>query len=263
MKKKRIFLVILAVLIIGLGVIGITNKTFFKTYYETTNSKKEVVKIPLPLFSYFEGEKGEYTATFKTLRGIKSVGNMFNNYVEKLTSCYDESYFYDDKLGITISDYYIEDGLIFNKINLTYRKDNYCEDQYVLDDNWMTEIKDKSTINEVIITKCNTKDDTILCTPKSIDNYDIEEAYNYMNKDSIIRIENKDNITNVDGDDTYIIKVHYTLNKSNYVLSIFSHNTNYLAFKVVDMNDHPKNAIYDMKQNTNELLKQVWEKVNK
>lgn len=259
MKKKTIFLILIAALIIGVGVIGITNKTFFKTYYQTTNSKNEVVKIPLPLFSYFEREKGEYSATFKTVRGVKSVGNILNNYVGKLTSCYDESYFYDNKLGITINEYYIEDDFPFNKINLTYRKDNYCENQYVLDDSWMTEIKDNATINEVIITKCNTQDDTILCTPKTIDNYDSEEAYNYMNKSSIIRIENKDNITNIDADDTYNINVYYTLNNSSYELLIFSHDTNYLAFKVIDSNDHAKNAVYNMDSNTNELLKKVWE----
>lgn len=265
MKKKTIFLIVLVVLIIQVcfTVIGFSNKTFYKKYYEITNSKEEVVKIPLPLFSYLESEKEGQGATFKTLRGVKNIGKILSDYVENLVPCYNESYFYDDNLGITIGEYYIEDGLITNKIKLTYRKDNYCENQYVLDDNWMAEIKDKATINEVIITKCNIKDEIISCTPEAIDNYDIKEAYNYMNKSSITRVENKENITNVDADGSYSISVYYTMNNSSYKLLMFSHNTDYLAFKVIDSNDHAKNAIYNMKQNTNELLKQVWEEIVK
>ncbi|MDD4298610.1 MAG: hypothetical protein PHS98_03160 [Bacilli bacterium] len=259
MKKKTILLIVIAVLLIGLGIVGVTNKTFFKTYYETTNEKKETVKIPLPLFSYFESESGEYTATFKTLRSVNSISNKLNKHIENLTSCYDESYFYDEKLGITISQYSIENGFPFNKIILAYKKGDYCENQYVLDNNWMTEIKENATIKEVIITKCSIKDNDIKYTPKTITNYDIERAYNYINKSSITRIENKNNITNIDEDDSYTINVHYTIDNFGYELIIFSYDTNYLAFKVIDSNDHAKNAVYNMNTNSNHLLKQLWE----
>ena len=43
---------------------------------------------------------------------------ILSKYVESLESCYDESYFYDSELNITIFKYYVEDESPFNKIFL-------------------------------------------------------------------------------------------------------------------------------------------------
>jgi len=260
-KIKQILKKIGIGLLIVIGIIAIiliTNKTFFKTYYTTTNDKKETVKIPVPAFSFYESKSGKYNVTFLTIRSVANVRNILGDYVENLTSCYDESYFYDKDLGITISKYTVEKGNIFNKIYLTYTKGNYCETEFVLDNDWMTEFKEKAVIEEVNVASCTGKSDDTNCTVKNVTDYNVEEYYNYMNKDTITRIENKTNINYEGANGTYVIYYYYTLNKKSYTLSIFAYNTTYLAFEVIDSNDHSQNAVYNMNTDANQLLKDFY-----
>jgi hypothetical protein len=49
------------------------------------------------------------------------------------------------------------------------------------------------------------------------------------------------------------------MNNTSYALSIFKYN-NYLAVKVVDDDDHSKNAIYDIGKDVNSLLESIYNK---
>src|SRR5690554_3018126 len=151
--KKKIIMTILIIFVLSL-LVGVSNKSFFKNYYETTNLKGEKIKIPLPLFSYYQVEQDGSIVTFKTFRGVNNIQNILNNYVEYLQSCYDESYFYDSNLDITINRYYIEKGVPFNNIYLDFDYGNYCENEFVLDNNWLIEFIEKAEVQEVVINNC-------------------------------------------------------------------------------------------------------------
>lgn len=253
MKKTLLIGIILLILILSCG---LNNKTFFKNYYQTTNNKGEIVKIPLPIFSYFKQEDANHNVTFKTLIGAKRVNQVISNYIEGLTACYNESYYYDENLGITIKQYLSKKGFPFSEIILSYDKGDYCTNQYVLPSNWLTIIKEEAIIKEVVIIKCNIQTN-ITFTEKPITNYDVKTLYDYSDNKLFKRIENKENIIYVDQDDSYVVNVYYQIKNEEYKLEIFSYNNN-LVFKVIDSNDHAKNAIYEIEEPANQVLKQLW-----
>lgn len=256
MKKMILITVtIIMFIIIVFLVIGITNKTYFKKYYEVTNLDGKEIRIPLPLLSYYKGEN-----TFSTLRSVKSVSNILNKYVENLQSCYDESYFYDKDLNITINRYYVENEFPFNKINLEYSFGNRCENEFVLDDNWVDEIIEESEIEEISIRKCVSESDVLKCDSKTINEVDIEEVLQYTMEHDFVRIKNNKNIGIDETGKHYLISIYYKIGKSGYMLSIFKHDDNYLAFKVTDANDHGKNAIYDINKDIDTMFNDIYNK---
>lgn len=257
MKKKilMIILVIILIKIVVLSVMTITNKTFYKKYYEVENSSSEKVKLPLPLFSYYLGEK-DLVATLITLKSVKKVAPILNKYVENLHSCYDEGYFYDKDLDITISRYYVEDGFPFNKIYLNYEKGNRCEDEFVLDDDWMTDVIKSATVDKINIDQCTVDNNNVNCNTKTIK--DIKEVLNLVADRTLVRIDNNKNIGEDVMSDYYLISGYYTLNNHGYTLFAFNHKDN-LAFKVTDADDHSKNAIYDIDTDINELFKDIYD----
>lgn len=254
-KVLKIISIFVLVVVVILLVIGLSNKSFFKSYYEVTNSLNKKVKIPLPLFSYYKEEK-DSKVTFTTLRSVKKIEPVLNDYVENLPSCYDEGYFYDKDLDITISRYYIEDNGLFNKIHLDYISGNKCKNEFVLDDNWIDDIKNNATINEINIDKCIKEEDNLKCDSKKIS--DINTILNYISSKEVVRIKNEKNIPEDVTTDHYLISAFYGLDNEIYTLIAFNYNDN-LAFKVIDANDHSKNAIYDIDEDVNELLKNIYD----
>ena len=140
---------------------------------------------------------------------------------------------------------------------LKYNHGNYCENEYVLDNNWLNEFIDK-IINEVEIKKCIIKNDTVDCDNKNIINEDFKQIFNNNFMDNVTRIENKSNITIKEDIDYYLITAYYTLNNNSYMLSIFKYG-DYIAFKVIDANDHAKNAIYNINQDVEQLFKNIYD----
>lgn len=258
MKNKKVILVIILIILGVFLTVGIINKTFFKNYYEVINLEGKELKIPLPLFSYYEKTNDKNDATFSTIRKFENVQDVINKYMDNLQTCYDESYFYDADLDITIIKYYVEKSFPFNKIHLKYNHGNYCENEYVLDNNWLNEFIDKAQINEVEIKKCIIKNDTVDCDNKNIINEDFKQIFNNNFMDNVTRIENKSNITIKEDIDYYLITAYYTLNNNSYMLSIFKYG-DYIAFKVIDANDHAKNAIYNINQDVEQLFKNIYD----
>ncbi|MGE5455997.1 MAG: hypothetical protein ACM3O4_02720 [Ignavibacteriales bacterium] len=257
MKKKilMIILVIVLIKIVILSIITFSNKTFYKEYYEIKNSSGEMVKIPLPLFSYFNKEK-KSIATFSTLKSVKKVQPILSKYVENLQSCYDEGYFYDKDLDITITRYQIEKDFPFNKIYLNYTKGNLCENEFVLDEDWMVDVISKAKIDSVNIDRCYVNNGIGYCDSKKINN--AIQFLNYSFDRELKRVEINTNIGENSTVDHYVISGYYTLDGKGYTLMIFNYNDN-LAFKVVDANDHSKNAIYDIDEDVNELFKDIYD----
>ncbi len=232
MKKKYIVLIVVLIVISLFVIIGGSNKTFFNSYYRISDDSQ----IPIPLFSYYVSEN-DNEITFKTVKSAEATRSFITKYLNKLSSCYDESYFYDKGNNVTISKYEVEDKGSINEIYLSYKKGNYCENEFVLDDNWMIEFLNNSTITEI-------KADNNVTLKYDI-NLNIEDVKNAMNEflsSNYTRANNKGKITDEEND--FLVKIYYTLNSKSYELSIFDYEEEYIAFVVVDPNDAQKNAIY-------------------
>lgn len=259
MKRKILTISVIIVLFVicAFLTIGFNNKTFLKDYYGVNKLNSETVKIPIPLFSYYLKEKKSenwYTATFNTLKDVNKVRDVLNNYIENLQSCYDESIFYDKDIDISIYKYSIIDNFPFNKIFLDYDFGNQCANEYVLNDDWITDIISNENVMESEIDKYVIKNNEISTTNKKIENADIKDIFNYTSKNGM-RIENTQNINADEKDIYYIISVYYDIN----ILSIFIYNDEYLAFKLTDANDHSKNAIYSV-DNAKQLFTSIYDK---
>lgn len=247
MKKKIIIIsVILLILIIPM-IFLIFNKTFFKKYYKIN----ENTMLNIPNYSIFLSDK-DYIANFISFKKTEILRNEINHYVENLISCYDESYFYDEENNISIKSYNIDEGPFYNKYQIEYSLSNLCENEYVLDDDWFEDFKNNAVINEIELYNCSDE-----CSSVATTNNDLNNVLNYIEQENYSRIENDNNI-NFDSTKDYYINVYYTENSMGYMMHIFSYENN-LAIKVIDDNDHPKNAIYQLDNvNINEILKNIF-----
>jgi len=217
--KKKIFVVILLIIVVAI----IINFLRIKS-----------LNIEVPSFSYIIKNEGNYKITFYNFRKFEDIDNDISRYINKLSSCYDESYFFDKNNNITIKKYQVIKNKIFNKIILEYTKDNLCEDEYILDVNWYKDLLEKADVQEIVFDRCLEK-----CVSKKLK--DFEEIYEYFFSSNLVRIENE-NIVSSKGE--YILKIYYNYNKMNYVLEIFNESESYLVFNLIDANDHSENAIY-------------------
>ncbi len=118
MKKGIIFACIgLVIIICG---VPITNKTFFHNYYVVENQKGQEAKITALRFSFYGGEPEKHTAVFYRLGNQEEMQNKINQYVEGLTSCYDDAAFCDTDQDVTIYSYQVSNGFFIHKITLVY-----------------------------------------------------------------------------------------------------------------------------------------------
>ncbi|MDD2435678.1 MAG: hypothetical protein PHO63_05465 [Bacilli bacterium] len=258
MRKLIVPLTILLLFFGFVLVVGLVNKTFLKSYYEISNISGENMRIPLPLFSYYKGRINTDSVTFDTLVSFDKAQGKINEYMDTLTTCYDENYFYDKDLDITISRYQVEEGSPFNKIYLSYTRGNYCENQYVLDDNWLTEFIDKADISEVVVKQCVVENNNVDCKNESITGEEIKESFRTKVLTNFTRIDNRNNIAIDEGIDHYLISAYYTVDKNGYMLNVFKYNDNDLAFRVTDANDHSKNAIYQINGDVDQFFEEIY-----
>ena len=153
MKKKIIIAVIFVSTCILLFLINLfVSASFFKNYYISDD-----VKVKIPKYSYGITETANTlaypyeccgtTIEFKSLRSKSYLDEFIKDYIENLPTCYDESYFYDAKYGVTYSKYIVEDKGIYNKITITFQKGNTCKNVYTLDNEWL-DIANNSKVTE-------------------------------------------------------------------------------------------------------------------
>ena len=117
---KKIVLFVCIGVVVLLGVLLFSNKTFIHNYYAVENEKGIQAKITTLPFSYFTGENKKHTAVFYRLGNKNDMQNRLNHYVEGLTSCYDDGAFCDTKQDITIYSYQVSSGFLLHKITLVY-----------------------------------------------------------------------------------------------------------------------------------------------
>lgn len=84
----------------------------------------------VPAFSMFEGETGNYTANFQTIRSEWALRQEFEKILNEKYVRYvcpnDEVVYYDQKNYITIYTYNIEQGFPFTKYSVDYKQGNQC-----------------------------------------------------------------------------------------------------------------------------------------
>lgn len=258
--KKKLFWILISIsilIIIIIFFIVFNNKTFLKEYYEIKNEQGKEVKIPIPKFSYYDNKSKKFNIILDTFIKQNKIREVINNYLDTLESCYDESYFYDKVSDITIKKYYVKKDSIFNKIYLEYEDGNYCENEFVLENNWLEDFISKAEIGEIVIEKCLFVNENIKCQSKSLENYNIKDLLELINNIDTKRIENKNNISFETTKDYYLLSVYYSLDNSAYKLNLFNYN-GYLAVKRIDSNDHQKNAIYDLDENINKIFEDIF-----
>jgi hypothetical protein len=122
MKKALLILGICAV--VAIGCLLFFNKTFFHDQYEVTNEEGEAAQITTLQFSFFAGdtesEDGKNTAVFYRIGGRNDMQDRIYQYVENLTSCYDDGAFCDTEQDVTIYSYQVSEGFLIHKITLVY-----------------------------------------------------------------------------------------------------------------------------------------------
>ena len=69
-----------------------------------------------------------YSAEFKSVRSAYILKKEFDNIVKnyKILRCNNQIYFYDEKNDITITEYSIERGFLFNKFYIVFDEGNSC-----------------------------------------------------------------------------------------------------------------------------------------
>lgn len=217
-SMKKVFVILFLIMIVS------TPFLFLRSSYNS-----EEISIQLPSFSFMVKEE-EAKLSFVNFLSFKNVDNQKNSYLDKLTSCYDESYFYDSENDITILKYEVKNGDFIRTINIEYEKGNKCENEFVLDSDWYLELYDKN-ISSMEILVCDLE-----CEAYKIDSSDHDKVLNYFFGTDFTRINNKERL-NKDG--KYILNIYYDY----HIIEIFKYDNYYLAFNMIDENDASKNAI--------------------
>ena len=191
------------------------------------NNYEKEVEIELPSYSFVKKISDESLMIFN-VKKIDKINEEKNNYLNSLTSCYDESFFYDSKGDVTITKYEVKNNFLYRNIEIFYKKGNLCENEFVLDENWYLELKELKPLS-IEFENCENS-----CPLISVDDYD--RIYDYFFKEIGMRISSKKNIAK----EKLTLNIHY----SNYILEIFTKDEYYVAFNLIDRNDAKKNAVY-------------------
>lgn len=227
---KKIIIIILLFLIIVF---------IFLFKNETFNKKMYLNKVVIPKYSYLikkskilheNGNKyWSNSIELLSLKNQKDLETFRNNFIENLKSCYDESYFYDAKNDITYSMYDITDNTIVNNIKINFIYGNICENEYVLNEDWLEVLKISTIMH-----------------------------YNFNYDLLITKLENSTRIETKEilpFDDTYQITC---LNKKyGYTIYVTEFSENVIGIILSDANDMKKYALYDIKENANKFLKNL------
>ena len=118
---KKILLLCAAGLVLVCGLILGTNKTFLHNSYDIVNEAGNPASIQTLPGMYFVGESPAGTAVFYRLGDRETMQFNLHQYVESLTSCYDDASFCDTEQDFTIYKYEVSGGFLLHKITLVYK----------------------------------------------------------------------------------------------------------------------------------------------
>ena len=240
MKKKNIKLLIsLSLLIIVLLIF----KFLSINNYQVKELIDKNISIPLERCSFNIKEEKEgdlYILSYKSFQSAKTLNQKFEKHLENLESCYDESFYYDKDLNISINSYQAEQDGIFSKVSLRYKYANLCETEFVLDEDWIHQLDFSKFIEAEYISEAKlikiSKDQTIKLFDKIL---------------NLKRISNKKSIHI--NKDYKIFKVYF----SDYLLTMTVDENEKLIIILNDKDDQNKNALYYLDKSNKFLEKNL------
>ena len=120
--KKKIIAVLVALILILVAI------KYLPLGTKNMMMGASLVNIEVPKMSNLDSECCTFEATFKTLRSTYIIEKELDEMVEKYqkNECNGKTYYYDINNDVTITEYTLEDGLIFNKFTIKYEKGNTC-----------------------------------------------------------------------------------------------------------------------------------------
>lgn len=232
MKKiYKTVLIIFVILLVFLLFSFVINKTFFKQNYINRDNDKNEVSFEVPKYSYFVSSKnatGETTVKLISLRKVENIEKDIEQYLNEFISCYDESYY--AKNDLTFLKYQVNKKVLHNEIEIVYVEENVCEEEFVLKTDW---IEDLPLFDEMFLIKDLEEFDKM-----NIEAINLNEILNDLLNESS-RTPNNENIQFEEKG--YALEFY----KGTMKLTIAPYEDKFLAFKLLDENDHSKNAIYN------------------
>ena len=187
-----------------------------------------------------------------------------NEYVDSLEMCFDESIMYDKENNWTILKHKTERiNKFMYKYSLELMEDNYCNQQFSLDEGYLELLANNMRLNEIELEKCSYKTNksgkiTDEKCEGSIIKYNI---YNLLSeviklpeiqvKERIpapIKLQNK-------------ISLHYSMFSKTYVMEIYEYDK-YIVFKEIDENDIDKYVKYARTNNIDQILNEIYNSTN-
>ena len=226
MKKKKTIFLILIIFLFLIFICLLVNRTFFKDYYYS----KDKAQVYIPKYSYFAKESENsiiypvecsiYTLELNSFRSKSYLEKFISNYIEYLPSCYDEGYFYDADYNITYSKYIVESLGIQKKLTIVFQKGNYCEKEYVLEDNWLDILKDSNVTDY---------------------NFNYEKLFELLEESNRLKFNSR-----ISFDENNNYQISYIYNSFGYSLYLSKHSANVIGITRIDSNDTAKYAIYDI-----------------
>lgn len=114
--KKKVLVIISLIIAIGIFIILLNNKTFFKTTYIGIHDEE----IFIPRFSFFKREAGMTVASFYSLKSEKTLQREIDNYMKHFEYFEDESTYGYKKGDLFIQSYDVANEGLYRKIYITY-----------------------------------------------------------------------------------------------------------------------------------------------
>lgn len=114
--KNKVLVIVSIIIAIGVFIILLNNKTFFKTTYIGIHDQE----IFIPRFSFFKREAGMTVASFYSLKSEKTLQREIDNYMKDFEYFEDESTYGYKKGDIFIQNYDVANEGLYRKIYITY-----------------------------------------------------------------------------------------------------------------------------------------------
>ncbi len=205
------------------------------------NHKKHNLNLPVLSFQVTDKDSIKVYALNKS---------WFDKYLNNLTSCYNESYWYDKTNNYTIMKFKIEDKKLYQKHNLDIIQGNYCEDEYSLKADYIKTFLDNAVIKEATLIK-SLSNKEIKYSPKNIDKY-LVPLLSSLEKAEGVKVTKRIN----NDEQQFKLSLYYEMNKESYIMEIYEAN-DYLILRVVDQNDHNKYIKYKIDKEIQKNLKKI------
>lgn len=244
MKKiPKVIMILLLALFISLILILAINRTFFKQTYTSKGAEEKEISFTIPKYSYYrssESSDEETTVKLISLRSVESIEKDIEEYFTELKSCFNESYYSDENL--TFIKYQVNKRKLHKEIEIVYVVDNLCKDEFVLENDWLTQLP---LFDEMVL--YDNSEDTNSPDKQVIESADLTEVLRSALTGSrrIRRYEN------VQIDERSSLLEFYS---GTVKLTITPYRGRQLLFKLLDENDHSKNAIYQVDDPDEKLL---------